>query len=191
VPYDHLKVCLAYAQCSDVVWGARYVCGVLAAEAIPISAIEYETSVDGLPAHPTLVSVATVNSPRRVDKEILDNIVALARHGQCVVVMHVTLMGAMAPVTLAQQSAEAMGSIALVQMIRAGHLAPPGGLTSNMDMRTSSPAFGASEYVHVTLGGAQIARPLKIPIGASPSAPPRQPKRRSHGRWAFHCGRAS
>ena len=147
--------------------------------------------MDGLPAHPTLVSVTTVNSPRRVDKEILDNIAALIRHGQCVIVMPVTLMGAMAPVTLAEQSAEAMGSIALVQMIRSDHLTAPGGLTFKMDMLISSPAFGDSEYVHVTLGGAQIAHSLKVPIAASPSAPPRQPKRWPHGRCAFHCGRAS
>ena len=70
------------------------------------------------------MTVTNVNSPRRVDEEILDNIMIMARHGQCVVITPFTLMGAMAPVTLAgalvQQTAEAMGIIALCQMIRPG-----------------------------------------------------------------------
>ena len=47
------------------------------------------------------MTVTNVNSPRRVDEEILDNIMTMARHGQCVVITPFTLMGAMAPVTLA------------------------------------------------------------------------------------------
>ena len=47
------------------------------------------------------MTVTNVNSPRRVDEEILDNIMVMARHGQCVVITPFTLMGAMAPVTLA------------------------------------------------------------------------------------------
>ena len=60
------------------------------------------------------MTVTNVNSPRRVDEEILDNIMVMARHGQCVVITPFTLMGAMAPVTLAgalvQQTAEALAS---------------------------------------------------------------------------------
>jgi len=155
---------------------------VLAADTTAMSAIKYDTAVDGLPAHPTLMSVTNVNSPQRVDEEILDNIMAMARHGQCVVITSVTL---------AQHTAEAMGSIAHVRMIRAGHPAAPGGLTSNMDMHTRSPGFGTPESVHVTLGGAQAARSVKIPIAALPSTPPWQLMRSPRGSRAFHCGRAS
>ena len=115
--------------------------------------------------------VTNVNSPRRVDEEILDTIMLMAEHGQCVVVTPFTLMGAMSPITLpgalAQQTAEALGIIALTQMIRPGAPAVLGGFTSNVDMRTGSPAFGTPEYVHATLGGAQIARRLKIPFRSS------------------------
>ena len=55
----------------------------------------------------------------------------------------------------------------LTQMIRPGAPAVLGGFTSNVDMRTGSPAFGTPEYVHATLGGAQIARRLKIPFRSS------------------------
>ena len=98
------------------------------------------------------MTVTNVNSPRRVDEEILDNIMVMARHGQCVVITPFTLMGAMAPVTLAgalvQQTAEALCVIALCQMLRPGTPCVMGGFTSNVDMRTGSPAFGTPEYVN-------------------------------------------
>jgi len=62
-----------------------------------------------------------------------------------------------------------------VQLIRPGAPCVIGGFTSNVDMRTGSPAFGTPEYVLATLGGAQIARHLRIPfrssaVNASPCA---------------------
>jgi trimethylamine--corrinoid protein Co-methyltransferase len=80
-------------------------------------------------------------------------------------------MGAMAPVTLAgalvQQTAEALGIIALCQMIRPGAPCVMGGFTSNVDMRTGSPAFGTPEYVNAVLATAQIGRRLNIPVRTS------------------------
>jgi trimethylamine--corrinoid protein Co-methyltransferase len=152
---------------------------VQARDAIALSAIEHGTTPEGLAARPTLLTVTNVNSPRRVDGEILDGIMAMAAAGQCVCVTPFTLMGAMAPVTLpgalAQQTAEALAVIVLVQIIRPGTPSVIGGFTSNVDMRTGSPAFGTPEYVLATLGGAQIARYLKIPyrssaVNASPAA---------------------
>lgn len=171
VPVRHLEMYRAHAECSDIVWAARGVGGPQAIDAIRMSAIEHGTTPEALGDRPTLLSVTNVNSPRRVDEEILDNIMTMAEYGQCVCITPFTLMGAMAPVTLAgalaQQTAEAMGIIALVQMIRPGCPAVLGGFTSNVDMRTGSPAFGTPEYVHATLGGAQIARALRIPYRSS------------------------
>ena len=117
---------------------------------------------------PTLLTVTNVNSPRRVDAEILDCIMVLARHGQCVVITPFTLMGAMAPITLAgalvQQTAEALGVITLLQLVRPGAPCVMGGFTSNVDMRTGSPAFGTPEYVHAVIASAQIGRRLKLPV---------------------------
>jgi len=88
-----------------------------------------------------------------------------------VVITPFTLMGAMAPITLAgalvQQTAEAMAIVALCQMLRPGTPCVLGGFTSNVDMRTGSPAFGTPEYVHAVLAGAQIGRRLKIPVRTS------------------------
>ena len=95
----------------------------------------------------------------------------MARHGQCVVITPFTLMGAMAPITLAgalvQQTAEALGIIALCQLVRPGAPCVMGGFTSNVDMRTGSPAFGTPEYVHAALATAQIGRRLRIPVRTS------------------------
>ncbi|MBS0389107.1 MAG: trimethylamine methyltransferase family protein, partial [Proteobacteria bacterium] len=158
-------------ECADIVWGARGVGGMQAEDAVAMSAIEHGCSIEDLAARPTLLSVTNVNSPRRVDAEILDNIMVLARHGQCVVITPFTLMGAMAPITLAgalvQQTAEALGIIALCQMVRPGAPCVMGGFTSNVDMRTGSPAFGTPEYVHAVIASAQIGRRLKLPVRTS------------------------
>jgi trimethylamine--corrinoid protein Co-methyltransferase len=167
----HLLTYQAHIECADTVWAARGIGGVQADDALAMSAIEHGCSIEDLGARPTLMTVTNVNSPRRVDEEILDNIMIMARHGQCVVITPFTLMGAMAPVTLAgalvQQTAEALGVITLCQLLRPGTPCVLGGFTSNVDMRSGSPAFGTPEYVHAVLAAAQIGRRLKIPVRTS------------------------
>jgi trimethylamine--corrinoid protein Co-methyltransferase len=171
VPIRHLEMYRAHIALSDIVWAARGVGGVQASDAIAMSAIEHGVSVEDLAARPTLLSVTNVNSPRRVDEEILDNIMTMAAHGQAVCITPFTLMGAMAPVTLSgalvQQTAEALGIISLCQMIRPGTPCVMGGFTSNVDMRTGSPAFGTPEYVNAALATAQLGRRLKLPVRTS------------------------
>jgi trimethylamine--corrinoid protein Co-methyltransferase len=167
----HLLVYQAHIECADTVWAARGIGGVQAEDAIALSAIEHQCSIEELAQRPTLLTVTNVNSPRRVDEEILDNILAMARHGQAVVITPFTLMGAMAPVTLAgalvQQTAEALAIVTLCQLVRPGTPCVLGGFTSNVDMRTGSPAFGTPEYGHAVLAGAQIGRRLKLPVRTS------------------------
>lgn len=167
----HLDMYQAHIECSDIVWAARGIGGVQAEDALAMSAIEHGCTIEDLAARPTLMTVTNVNSPRRVDEEILDNIMIMARHGQCVVITPFTLMGAMAPVTLAgalvQQTAEALSVVALCQMLRPGTPCVLGGFTSNVDMRTGSPAFGTPEYVNAVLASAQIGRRLRIPVRTS------------------------
>src|SRR5215469_7566048 len=171
VPIRHLFSYQAHIECADIVWAARGIGGVQARDAIAMSAIEHGCTVEALAARPTLMTVTNVNSPRRVDEEILDNVMIMAAHGQCVVITPFTLMGAMAPVTLAgalvQQTAEALGVIALCQLVRPGAPCVLGGFTSNVDMRSGSPAFGTPEYVHGVLAGAQLGRRLKLPVRTS------------------------
>jgi trimethylamine--corrinoid protein Co-methyltransferase len=171
VSIRHLATYSAHIECADIVWAARGVGGVQAQDAIAMSAIEHGCTIEDLALRPTLMTVTNVNSPRRVDEEILDNIMIMARHGQCVVITPFTLMGAMAPITLAgalvQQTAESLAIVTLCQMLRPGTPCVMGGFTSNVDMRTGSPAFGTPEYVNAVLAGAQIGRRLKIPVRTS------------------------
>jgi trimethylamine--corrinoid protein Co-methyltransferase len=167
----HLDMYLAHIECSDRVWAARGIGALQAHDAIAMSAIEHGMTVEALAGKPTLMTVTNVNSPRRIDEEILDNIMIMAGHGQCVVITPFTLMGAMAPVTLAgaiaQQTAEALTVVALTQLVRPGAPVVMGGFTSNVDMRTGSPAFGTPEYVKATIATAQIGRRLKLPVRSS------------------------
>ena len=167
VPVRHLAIFQAHIEYADIVWAARGVGGVQAEDAIAMSAIEHGCTIEELATRPTLLTVTNVNSPRRVDAEILDCIMVLARHGQCVVITPFTLMGAMAPITLAgalvQQTAEALGVITLLQLVRPGAPCVMGGFTSNVDMRTGSPAFGTPEYVHAVIASAQIGTAAQAP----------------------------
>jgi trimethylamine--corrinoid protein Co-methyltransferase len=118
-----------------------------------------------------VVTSFNVNSPRRVDEELLDGLWTFAERGQVTAITPFTLAGAMSPVTVAgalvQQTAEALAVIALSQMIRAGAPIMFGGFTSNVDMRSGAPAFGTPEYVKAVLAGGQIARHFKLPYRSS------------------------
>jgi trimethylamine--corrinoid protein Co-methyltransferase len=73
-----------------------------------------------------------------------------------------TLAGA-----LAQQNAEALFMIALAQIVRPGTPMVYGGFTSNVDMRTGSPAFGTPEYVKGAIATGQLARRYGLPHRSS------------------------
>jgi len=171
VPVRHLDMYRSHIELSDIVWAARGVGLPQATDAIAMAAIEHGISVDELARRQSLMTVTNVNSPRRVDEEILDNIMTLAEHGQAVCITPFTLMGAMAPVTLAgalvQHTAESVCILVLCQMLRKGVPVILGGFTSNVDMKTGSPAFGTPEYVRAVLAIAQIGRRLKIPVRSS------------------------
>ena len=183
VPVRHLDMLSRpYRVCGHRLGRARRWRRAGARTRIALSAIEHGCSIEDLAARPTLMTVTNVNSPRRVDEEILDNIMIMARHGQCVVITPFTLMGAMAPVTLAgalaQQTAEALAIIVLVPADPARRAVVMGGFTSNVDMRTGSPAFGTPEYVHAALATRAARR------GGSGSRSHQRRERLARGRCA-------
>jgi trimethylamine--corrinoid protein Co-methyltransferase len=134
-------------------------------------AIARGASLDELAESPAVMSNININSPRRLDGAMAAGLMALARLGQVVVVTPFTLMGAMAPVTLAaalvQQNAEALACIALVQMVRPGNPVVYGGFTSNVDMRSGAPAFGTPENTQAAIAGGQLARRYGLPYRSS------------------------
>ncbi|MXY33435.1 MAG: trimethylamine methyltransferase, partial [Boseongicola sp. SB0664_bin_43] len=78
-----------------------------------------------------------------------------------------TLMGAMAPITVAGSitlsHAEALAAIALTQLARPGAPVCYGTFTSNVDMRSGSPAFGTPAHFQASLAAGQLARLTGLP----------------------------
>jgi trimethylamine--corrinoid protein Co-methyltransferase len=94
-------------------------------------------------------------------------IIDFARAGQVSVITPFTLAGAMAPVTmpgaLVLQHAEALAGILLSQIVRPGAPVVYGSFTSNVDMKSGSPAFGTPEFVQAAFGAGQLARHIGLP----------------------------
>jgi trimethylamine---corrinoid protein Co-methyltransferase len=167
----HLDTYYAFITLTDRIWHARAIGRERIEDAVNMLAIARGVEVEQLTREPGLLTVINVNSPRRVDGELLAGLMAMVRHGQPVTVTPFTLAGAMSPVTLAgalaQQNAEALAVIAFAQLVRPGAPVIYGGFTSNVDMRTGSPAFGTPEYVKCALAGGQLARRYRLPYRSS------------------------
>jgi len=128
-------------------------------------------SEDEFRRQPSMTSVVNANSPRQYDIPMLQGMTEMALQNQPVIVTPFTLAGAMAPVTVAgalvQQNAEALAGIAYMQAVNPGAPAIYGGFTSNVDMKTGSPAFGTPEHAKATIVGGQLARRYNLPYRAS------------------------
>jgi trimethylamine--corrinoid protein Co-methyltransferase len=116
-------------------------------------------------------TVVNTNSPRQLDLQMAEGIMDFAEAGQLVIVTPFTLAGAMAPVTLpgalTLAHAEALAGITLAQVSRPGSPVAYGSFTSNVDMKSGSPAFGTPEYFKAALGAGQLARRIGIPWRSS------------------------
>ena len=119
-------------------------------------------SREALLERPTLAGVINCNSPLRYDIRMLESLFELATAGQIVIVTPFILMGAMGPVSipaaLAQQTAESLAALTLVQLIRPGCPAIMGSFVSHTDMQSGSPGFGGPESAVGILATGQIAR---------------------------------
>jgi trimethylamine--corrinoid protein Co-methyltransferase len=122
-------------------------------------------------ASPRMFTNINSTSPLKVDFNMLDGSMRMARRGQPVIVTPFTLAGAMAPITLAgavaQQIAEALAVIVLLQLVRPGAPVIFGSFTSNVDMSSGAPAFGTPEYTRATQMSGQMARFYDLPLRAS------------------------
>jgi trimethylamine---corrinoid protein Co-methyltransferase len=112
-------------------------------------------------------SICNTNSPLQLDVPMTEGIMTFAAHGQLMIVTPFTLAGAMAPVTipgaLTLAHAEALFGITLSQIVRPGAPVMYGSFTSNVDMKSGSPAFGTPEYAKAALGAGQLARRIGVP----------------------------
>ena len=136
-------------------------------DAINMSAIALGKGLDEVNGVPSVMTNINVNSPRKLDDSMAYGAMQMAAYGQPVAVTPFTLMGAMTPVTmagaLAQQNAEALFCVALLQITRPGTPVIYGAFTSNVDMRSGSPAFGTPENSLANIAGGQLARRYELP----------------------------
>ena len=136
-----------------------------------MACIAHGVTRDELAAQPIVSGGINTNSPRQLDANMSDGMIELASVGQPVIVTPFTLLGAMAPTTIAGaltlQNAEALAGMVLCQIVRPGTPVAYGGFTSNVDMKSGAPAFGTPEYAKATQAGAQLARRYGVPFRAS------------------------
>jgi trimethylamine--corrinoid protein Co-methyltransferase len=134
-------------------------------------AIARGITLEEMAASPGVITIISVNSPRRFDEGMSEGLVAMAAHGQPVVITPFTLMGAMAPVSLAaalaQQNAEALFGVVLAQLVRPGTPVMYGAFTSNVDLRSGAPAFGTPENAKANVASGQLARRYGLPYRTS------------------------
>jgi trimethylamine--corrinoid protein Co-methyltransferase len=167
----HLDTYRANLTYSDLVFHCSAIGAGRALDGIRMTAIARGLSLEALAQSPGLLTIISVNSPRRFDEAMAEGLMTMAAHGQPAVITPFTLMGAMAPVTLAaalaQQNAEALFGVVLTQLVRAGTPVVYGAFTSNVDMRSGAPAFGTPENAKANIAGGQLARRYRLPYRSS------------------------
>jgi trimethylamine--corrinoid protein Co-methyltransferase len=163
----HLDMAFAQATLTDKFFMGNVVTAENAKDVIAMAEIIHggRKAIEEMPA---LISLVNCNSPLRWDDRMLDSLREYALAGQPVICTPFLLMGAMSPVTipatLAQQIAEALTGIALVQLIRPGAPVVFGSFLSNVDMQSGSPQFGTPESGIGLLCTGQIARSFNLPF---------------------------
>lgn len=171
IEYRHLEVTRALLTISDKLpfiyaRGAEKV-----ADCLEMIRIAHGVDEAEFRAAPRCWTVINTNSPRQLDVPMCLGILQFAEAGQIVLVTPFTLAGAMAPVTVAGaltlQHAEALAGITLAQIAAPGAPVVYGGFTSNVDMRSGSPAFGTPEAVKAAVASGQLARHVGLPWRSS------------------------
>jgi len=167
----HLDAHYAAITLTDKVWHPYSLGKQRISDAIEMICIARGIDKAELARSPSLFSIVNSNSPLRLDGPMLQGLMEMSRHGQPIVLTPFTLSGAMAPASiagaLAQQNAEALAGIALIQLVAPGCPAMYGGFTSNVDMKSGAPAFGTPEYVRAAMAGGQLARKYGFPYRSS------------------------
>ncbi len=112
-------------------------------------------------------TIINTNSPRQLDIPMAQGVMDFARAGQMAIITPFTLMGAMAPITVAGamtlSHAEALAAITLGQLINPGAPVCYGTFTSNVDMKSGAPIFGTPEHFKASLAAGQLARHIGLP----------------------------
>ncbi len=167
----HLDMYQAQCRLLDKTWQPWALGRERSVDAIEMACIAFGTDREGLAKRPPFLTVVNTNTPLQLDIPMAEGLIEYAQAGQVVCVTPFTLAGAMGPVTLAGtlslQNAEALAVLTLIQIVNPGAPAMYGAFTSNVDMKSGSPAFGTPEYTKAALASGQLARRHGIPFRSS------------------------
>lgn len=144
------------------------------ADAFEMYKLRHGLDDEAFAATPVCWTNINTNSPRQVDVPMSLGIIDFARAGQPCIMTPFTLAGAMAPVSMAGalliQHLEVLAAVTLAQVARPGAPVMYGGFTSNVDMKSGSPAFGTPEAVQGAVATGQLARHIGLPWRSSGSS---------------------
>jgi len=167
----HLDLYHAQIRLLDKNWQPIALGRERARDAINMAGIGLGMTAEEMAQKPALFAIINTNSPMQLDGPMAEGLIEMAGAGQVVCITPFTLAGAMAPVTLAgaltQQNAEALAGITFAQVVRPGAPVVYGAFTSNVDMKTGSPAFGTPEYSKAAQASGQLARYYGLPLRSS------------------------
>jgi trimethylamine--corrinoid protein Co-methyltransferase len=168
VPLDSRHLVQNYALISlcDKVFEGVPMSEVAARDSVEMGAIVFGGR-DAIEERPVMFGNVNVNSPLRYDVRMLEAMLEFSAANQAVLVTPFLLMGSMAPVSiaaaLAQQTAEVLSGIALLQLVRPGAPSIMGSFLSVTDMQSGSPGFGGPESAFGLYASGQIARRYHLP----------------------------
>jgi len=124
-------------------------------------------SDEAFAADPHCYTIINTNSPRTLDIPMAQGLIDFAKARQLSIITPFTLMGAMAPITVAGaitlSHTEVLAALTLTQLVTPGAPVCYGTFTSNVDMKSGAPAFGTPAHFQASLAAGQMARLLGLP----------------------------
>ncbi|MGI9389789.1 MAG: trimethylamine methyltransferase family protein, partial [Boseongicola sp.] len=162
----HLDMLYAHIRHSDRAFMGAFIGAERAGHTIDLARILF--GAEFVADNAVLYCVSNTNAPLVMDANMSGALKTYARAGQPVACTPWVLTGAMAPTTvagtLAQVLAEALATLALVQLIRPGAPCLMGSFASTMSMKSGAPTFGTPEAGLMVLAAGQLARRLGVPL---------------------------
>lgn len=167
----HLDMAYAHLRYSDKAFMGSVTASSRAEDSIEMARLAF--GADFVDANCVILGNVNVNSPLVWDETMTGSLRAYAAANQAPVVVPFILGGAMGPVTLAgdiaQAHAETMVGIALGQLTRPASPAIYGNFLSSMALRSGAPTFGTPEPAIGSLVVGQLARRARLPLRCSGS----------------------
>ncbi len=162
----HLDMLYSHIRYSDRPFMGAFIGEKRATDAVEMAKIVF--GAEFVSENPVLYCVSNTNAPLVMDANMSGSLKVYARSGQPVAATPWTLAGAMSPCTVAgtltQVLAEALASLALVQLINPGAPCLMGSFASTMSMQSGAPTFGTPEAAKMVLASGQLARRLGVPL---------------------------